>query len=32
MVVCHGLGITEVLTSDRDFEQEGFVRLLAPTL
>jgi predicted nucleic acid-binding protein len=28
MVVCRDRGITDVLTSDRDFEQEGFVRLL----
>jgi predicted nucleic acid-binding protein len=30
MEVCVDAGITEVLTSDRDFEQEGFVRLLVP--
>ena len=28
MIVCHDLGITDVLTSDHDFEQEGFNILL----
>ncbi len=28
MVVCAGRGITDVLTYDRDFEQEGFVAML----
>jgi uncharacterized protein len=28
MVVCRDLGITDVLTTDRDFEREGFVPLL----
>ena len=28
MVVCKDLGITDVLTSDHDFEQEGFAILL----
>jgi predicted nucleic acid-binding protein len=28
MVVCRDLGITDVLTSDHDFEQEGFDILL----
>ncbi len=28
MVVCRERGITDVLTYDRDFEQEGFVAML----
>jgi predicted nucleic acid-binding protein len=28
MVVCRDLEIADVLTDDRDFEQEGFVALL----
>ena len=28
MVVCRDLGISDVLTTDRDFEREGFVALL----
>ena len=28
MVVMRDMGITEVLTNDRDFESEGFVRLI----
>ncbi len=31
MVVCEDLGITDVLTSDHDFEQEGFNIMLRPT-
>ena len=31
MVVCRDLGITDVLTSDHDFEQEGFNIMLRPT-
>ena len=30
MLVCEDLGITDVLTSDRDFERAGFLRLLVP--
>jgi predicted nucleic acid-binding protein len=28
MFVCNQMGITDVLTADRHFEQEGFRRLL----
>ena len=28
MIICRDRGITDVLTSDKDFEQEGFTRLL----
>jgi predicted nucleic acid-binding protein len=31
MVVCRDLGITDVLTTDRDFEREGFVAFLRQT-
>jgi predicted nucleic acid-binding protein len=31
MVVCTQMGITDVLTSDADYEQEGFIRLLKPS-
>jgi len=30
MVVCRDLGITRVLTADRDFVAEGFEALLTP--
>lgn len=30
MIVCRDLAITDVLTTDRDFEHEGLARLLTP--